>query len=279
MGMRRIGMLLSLLVPLAGIVPAGSGQMKANAEVGIDERLGARVALDVPLRDENGGEVTLGQFVDRPVILIFNYFSCPGICPTMLNNMVEVVNRLEAEPGKDYAIVAVSFDPADTPALAREKKSNYLNRMRRPFPPGAWRFLTGTGDDTRKLADSTGYRYLRQGEMFAHPGAIILLTPEGVISRYIYGTSYVPADVEMAIKEAAGGQVRPTISRVLAFCYTYDPEGRTYVLSVTRLAGGLILLFVALFAVLVLWRSRRGRRAASRGGESKTGAGDDHRGA
>ncbi|MBN2337145.1 MAG: SCO family protein [Acidobacteria bacterium] len=267
--MRKIWMLVSLLVPLAGLVPAGSGQMKERAEVGIDERLGARVALDVPLRDESGAEVTLGQFDERPVILIFNYFSCPGICPTMLNNMVSVVNRLEAEPGKDYDIVAVSFDPADTPVLAREKKANYLNRMRRPFPPGAWRFLTGTGENTRKVADSTGYRYLRQGEMFAHPGAIILLTPDGIISRYIYGTSYVPADVEMAIKEAAGGRVRPTISRVLAFCYTYDPEGRTYVLSVTRLAGGLILLLVVVFVVLVLRRSRRGTRSASRGGDSE----------
>jgi protein SCO1/2 len=267
--MRKTAVLLVPCLLWMLSVPAGRGQTEEGGEVGIDEKLGARVALDVPLRDESGAEVTLGQFVGRPVILIFNYFSCPGICPTMLNNMVGVVNRLEAEPGKDYDIVAVSFDPADTPALAREKKANYLNRMRRPFPPGAWRFLTGTGGNTREVADSAGYRYLRQGEMFAHPGVIILLTPDGVISRYIYGTSYVPADVEMAIREAAGGRVRPTISRVLAFCYTYDPEGRTYVLSVTRLAGGIILLLAALFVVLILWRSRRGKRTASRGGDSE----------
>jgi len=229
-----------------------NAQMKAPADVGIDEKLGAQVAMDTILKDENGNDVTLRQLIDKPTILMFNYFRCPGICPVLINNVVGVVNRIQLEPGKDFRLVAVSFDPADTPELAREKKANYLNQVRRPFSPDAWHFLTGTGENTKAVADSAGFNYRRQGDMYIHPGAIIALTPKGIISRYMYGTSFVPAEVEMAVKEAAGGQVIPTISRVLTFCYTYDPAGRRYVLNVTRLVGAITLVVAGVFAVFVL---------------------------
>jgi protein SCO1/2 len=163
-------------------------------------------------------------------------------------------------PGKDFRLVSVSFDPTDTPQLAREKKANYLNQLRRSLSPDAWHFLTGTEENTKVVADSAGFDYRRQGDMYVHPGAIIVLTPKGIISRYLYGTSFVPADVAMAVQEAARGRVIPTISRALAFCYTYDPAGRGYVLNITRLAGTITLLVVAVFAVFVL----RGRARKSR---------------
>ena len=235
-------------------------QMKAPADLGIDEKLGSQVAMDISLKDENSNDITLRQLIDKPTILIFNYFRCPGICPVLISNVVSVINRIQPEPGKDFRLVAVSFDPTDTPQIAREKKANYLNQLRRPFAPAAWHFLTGTAENTKAVADSAGFNYQRQGDMYAHPGAIIVLTPKGIISRYLYGTSFVPADVEIAVKEASGGQVIPTVSRVLAFCYTYDPASRGYVLSVTRVVGTIMLLLVFVFAVFVLrGRSRKSR--------------------
>jgi len=248
-----VGIVLLVVFPAVG-----NSQMKSGSEIGIDEKLGETVAMDIPLKNENGGDVTLGELIDKPTILIFNYFRCPGICPVLLSSVVEVVNQMTLEPGTDYRLVAVSFDPTDTSEMARQKKANYLNMMQRPFSPDAWYFLTGSGENTKAVADSTGFTYQKQSEdMYLHPGAIIVLTPEGVISRYIYGTSYLQADVTMAVQEAAGGQVRPTISKMLSFCYSYDPEGRTYVFSVTRLVGTVILVFVVVFIIFVLFKKKK----------------------
>ncbi|MGD0100336.1 MAG: SCO family protein [Acidobacteriota bacterium] len=246
------------LVLVLSIAVAGNAQMKSASDVGIDEKLGLKVALDTVLKDEDGKDITLRQLIDKPTILLFNYFRCPGICPVLISNMVHVVNQMNLNPGKDYRLIAVSFDPTDTPEKAREKKANYLNQMKRPFSPEDWHFLTGTAENTRTVADSTGFNYHPQGDMYVHPGAIIALTPKGVISRYLYGTSFLPADVEIAIQEAAGGQVLPTVSRVLSFCYVSDPEGRGRVFSVTRFAGAATLFIAAVFLVFVLrGKSRR----------------------
>jgi len=246
-----VGLVLFALLAVTGLAQTGS-------EVDVDEKLGETVALDVPLVDENGNDITLRALVDKPTILIFNYFRCPGICPILLSSMVNVVNEMDLEPGRDYRLVAVSFDPTDTPEMARQKKANYLNMMRRPFSPDAWRFLTGSAENTRAVADSAGFHYRKQSEdMFMHPGVIMLLTSDGILSRYIYGTSYQPAEVVMAIQEAAAGQVRPTISKVLSFCYSYDPEGRRYVFSITRFFGAAILALVAVFLVFVIFRKRK----------------------
>ncbi len=235
---------------------AGNAQMQASPAVGIDEKLGATVALDVPLKDEAGNTVTLRQYVDKPTILLFNYFRCPGICPVLISSVVDVVNRMQIEPGTGYRILAVSFDPADTPEIARDKKANYLNQMRRPFSPDYWHFLTGPAEETTRVAASAGFNYSRQGDMYVHPGALILLTPRGIISSYLYGTSFVPAEVEMGIQEAAGGQVIPTISKVLSFCYVTDPQGRGRVFSVTRFAGAVILVAAVIFLGFIL-RARK----------------------
>jgi protein SCO1/2 len=248
-----VGIILVALLAVTGLAQAKSG-----SDVDVDEKLGQTVALDVPLLDENGNEITLRALVDKPTILIFNYFRCPGICPILLSSVVNVVNEMSLEPGRDYRLVAVSFDPTDTPEMARQKKANYLNMMRRPFPPDAWRFLTGTAGNTKAVADSAGFNYRKQSEdMFMHPGVIMALTPQGVLSRYIYGTTYQPAEVTMAVREAAAGQVRPTISKALSFCYSYDPESRRYVFSITRFFGAAVLAFVAVFLVFVVFRKKK----------------------
>jgi len=224
----------------------------------IDEKLGSTAALDVVLRDESGNPVRLGQLVDKPTILTLNYFRCTSICTPLLNGLASALNGVELKPGQDFQVITVSFDPTDTAEIAHQKQANYLGEMRRPFPPQAWRFLTGEAQATRKLADSVGFEYRAEGDQYVHPGAIMILTPGGVVSRYIYGISFLAADLQIALQDASAGQVRPTISRIAAVCYTYDPASRTYVFSMTRTVGAATLLCAGAFVLyLVLGRRRR----------------------
>jgi protein SCO1 len=251
--------LCCVLVCAAGVALRAQTQ----ADVGIDEKLGARVAVDAVLRDEAGKDVTLGRLIDKPTILTLNYFRCAGICTPLLNNMADVINQIGIEPGKDFQVITVSFDPRDTAEIAQQKRVNYLKLMTRPVPPASWRFLTGDAPNTRRVTDSVGFKFRAVGEDFLHSGAIIVLAPDGTVTRYLYGISFLPADLQMAIQEAAAGQVRPTIARFLAFCYSYDPRDRQYVLNLTRVLGASILILIAGFVVYLL----KGR---SRGNQEKT---------
>ena len=224
--------------------------------VGIDEKPGAQVDLDAILKDENGQEVTLRRLIDKPTVLTLNYFRCAGICTPLLNSIVDVLNQINLSPGKDFQVITLSFDPRDTPEMALQKRANYLHQMKRQFPPAAWRFLTGDAQATKKVADSVGFKFRADGDQYIHPGAIMIITPAGIVSRYMYGISFLPADVDMAIQEAAGGLIRPTISKMLALCYSYDPEARRYVFQTTRVAGGIILILAAAFAVFLSLQSR-----------------------
>jgi protein SCO1 len=259
--MNRGTLILSVVCLCLSVCSLGGAQE-------IDEKLGSAAALDVVLRDESGSPVRLGQLVDKPTILTLNYFRCASICTPLLNGLASALNGVELKPGQDFQVITVSFDPTDTPEIAHQKQINYLGEMRRQFPPQAWRFLTGEAQATRKLADSVGFQYRAEGDQYVHPGAIMILTPRGVVSRYIYGISFLAADLQAALQDAAGGQVRPTISRIAAVCYAYDPASRTYVFSMTRTVGAATLLVAGGFVLyLVLGRRRRsdgsGRSAGS----------------
>ncbi len=249
---------LTLLLFAAGC--SSRAQEGVVDEVGISEDLGAPVALDAVLRDEEGNPITLRSLIGKPTILTLNYFRCAGICTPLLNGLVDALNEVESEPGRAFQVITVSFDPVDTFEVAHQKQVNYLKQMKRSFPPAAWRFLTGEAASTKAVADSVGFHFRPEGEGFVHPGAIIVLTPEGKVSRYMYGISFLPADLEMAIEEAARGQVRPTVSRLLAFCYSYDPEGRRYVVSITRIAGAGILVLAGGFVIYLLAAGRLRKR-------------------
>ncbi len=236
----------------------------AAGEAGVNEKLGARVALDAVLKDEEGKDVTLRQLVDKPTILTLNYFTCTGICSPLLNGLVDALNQVGLEPGKDFRVVTLSFDPKDTPEIAFQKRINYLKQMTRPFPPDAWRFLTGSAQATKAVTDSVGFIFRESGSGFVHAGVIIVLSPGGMVTRYLYGISFVPADLQMAIQEAAAEQARPTVSRVLAFCYSYDPQGRRYVLNITRLVGAAVLVLAAGFVMFLIKGKSRGTKEKTR---------------
>jgi protein SCO1 len=258
-----LGLAVALCASLAawGQNPTQDAPAIAPGEVGIDEKLGATIPLDLVLKDEEGNPVKLGTLIDKPTILTLNFFRCTGICTPLLNGVVEVINRSEALPGRDYQIVTVSFDDRDTPEVAMGKRTNYLKQIQKPFPPTAWHFLTGDAATTKALCDSVGFKFKRQGDQFIHAGAIIFLSPKGQVTRYMYGVTFLPADVQMAVNEAAKGEVRPTINKWLQFCFSYDPAGRRYVFSTTRTAATLILLMAGGFLAYLTLKRPRGKEA------------------
>lgn len=233
-------------------------------EVGINEKLGSTIPLDLELKGEDGKSVTLRQLIDKPTILTLNYFRCAGICTPQLGGVAEVLNRTKAEPGKDFQVITVSFDERDEPEVAAQKRTNYLAEITRPFPPAAWRFLTGPSATTKALADAVGFKFKRVNDDFVHAAAIIFISPKGEITRYMYGVTYLPADLQLAAQEAARGEAQPTINKFLKFCFSYDPAGRRYVLNTTSISAVIIILAALVFAVVLV---RRGRQTKSEEGQ------------
>jgi protein SCO1/2 len=244
--------------------PAASSAESKVETAGMTERLGATVPLDLVLRDEAGAPIRLGDALDKPTVLALVYFRCAGICSPLLNGLTGVVERTGLRPGRDFQILTVSFDDRDDAPLAANKKRNYLAGLSPGFPPEAWRFLTGDAATTKRLADAVGFGFRREGEDFVHPAVLTLLAPGGKITRYLYGISFLPFDVKMAVVEASRGIAVPTSSRILQLCYRYDTAGRRYFLDVTRLAGIATAVLLVLFGAGMALRSR-GRRGAGSG--------------
>lgn len=243
-----IGLLVSHLAGFAN--PA-----QAQDKVGIEEKLGEQVPLDLTLRDEQGGPVSLRNLVTKPTLVAFVYYKCPGICTPLLTDLARLLKESDLVAGRDFTLLAVSIDPTETPALASEKKSVYSSLVQKPLAPEGWRFLTADAETVRRFTDSTGFRYMPDGKDFRHAAAVIALSPDGKICRYLYGKNLLPFDLKMAVAEASEGKTGPSVARVLLFCFSYDPAGRRYTLNIMRIAGAVIVVLVGgFFLYLVLRR-------------------------
>ena len=250
---------------LAAIVGLWSGMFGATAHAAsrasLIEKLGGQVPLDVNLVDEDGKPVVLKDLITKPTFLTLNYFRCAGICTPQLRAVAHVLGKLTIEPGRDFQVLTVSFDPSDTPDIAKRKRENFIQQIDRPYPPAAWRFLTGDAGQVKKLADAVGFWFEKQGNDYIHPAALIVLSPAGQITRYMYGISYLAADLEMAQKESIEGRAMPSIAKYLSVCFTYDPSGRRYVVNATRVAGLVTLLLAAGIVGFLLLKGKSGRGA------------------
>lgn len=244
--MRRFAALILLMV---GVLNAKDSTQ--NIEIGIDEKIGQTLPLDLVFFDEKGYQVALKDIIKKPVILNFVYYRCPGICSPILTELTSIVNFHEMEIGKEYQIITLSFDEREKPELAGAKKENYLGLLNKKIPDDSWKFLTGDSATIHTLTNAAGFMFKKEGNDFIHAGAIIVVSPEGKIARYLYGTKYLPFDVKMAITEASEGRTGPTITKLLSLCYSYSPDGRKYVFNVTRVAGAFILLFAVVFVVYI----------------------------
>ena len=233
--------------------------------IGVDEKLGGAVPLDAHFRNEKGDEVRLGDyFTGEPVLLTLNYYTCPMLCPLTLHSLLGTVERMKGiDLGHDFRIVTVSFDPEDTPAIASALAGKIYAEMKGTDDPAArWPFLLGDTKAVEALTGSVGFRYRKVGNEFAHPDAVVVLTPEGKISRYLYGIEQDPLDLKMALLEASGGNIGEStaLNQVLLFCFQYDPVGKKYALYARNImkAGGVLTIALLGGLLLVLWK--RGRR-------------------
>ena len=254
-------MTLRLLTITAGagllLVAASARAQTKESEIGVDEKLGQTVPLDLTFYDEQGEPVVLKDLMgERPVILTLVFYTCQGICTPLLNGLADVIRRNpQLEPERDFRIITISFDPQDTPARAEAKRKSYLELVDRKIDPDGWRFLTGNQENIDKICDAVGFRYVEQEGTFIHSGALTILTPDGKIARYLYGGDvrrnmipFLPFEIQLALSEASEGRVGPTVNKVLRLCFQYDQAGKRYVLSITRIS----MTFVAIFAICVL---------------------------
>lgn len=256
LGLRILILLLATLF-FQNTAQAHVEQPKDLSGIGIDEKLGQFIPLDLTFYDENGNPVSLKQLIHTPLILAPVFYRCPNVCSFLLFNLAGVINKLPSEPGKEYQVWTVSFDETEKPDLAFEKKKMYLKMIEKPFPEDAWRFLTGDKENIHKLTDAIGFHFKKQGEDFLHPVTLVILSPDGKITRYMYGTEFLPFDLKMALLEASEGRVGPTLSKVLRFCFSYDPQGRKYVFNTLKVTGIVTLLFALSFILFLVFKGKK----------------------
>ncbi|MGE5340524.1 MAG: SCO family protein [Candidatus Omnitrophota bacterium] len=219
-------------------------------ETGIVEQLGKFIPLDLVFTDSSGARVTLRDVIKKPTVISPVYYHCPDICTPILEAETDALSGMDLVPGVDYQALTVSFDEMETPANSQPMKADMIRRFGRPFPPESWHFLTGDRESIKTLTDSLGFYFKRQGDDFLHPTALIMVSPQGKITRYIYGADYLPFDVKLGLLEASEGKVGPTVRRVLLYCFRYDSHGKRYVFDILKVTATVTLFFLF---ILVIW--------------------------
>jgi protein SCO1/2 len=232
-------------------------------EVGFDQKLNQALPLDVELTDEHGGAVKIGDFFGkRPVVLSFVYYGCPMLCLQSLSSLAATLGVLSENPGEDFEVVSISIDPRETPSLALEKKAHYVQRSGKPSIAQGWHFLTGSEANIKRVTSAAGFRYVwdETSQQYVHPAGIVVATPQGKVSRYLFGIDYGPRDLRLALLDAQGEKVGSPLERVLLYCYHYDLATGRYslaIMRVVRLAGAATVF--SLGTLIFVW-TRRERR-------------------
>jgi protein SCO1/2 len=236
--------------------------------VGIDQRLDGQVPLNLMFRDESGREVPLSSFFysKKPVILAPVYYRCPMLCTQILTGLESCLKAVSFNPGQEFEVVAISFDPKDTPELAASKKQMYVKRYGRPNTANGWHFLTGDETNIKAFLDAVGYhvKYDPRTDQYAHASGVMIATPEGRLSRYYYGVEYAPRDVRLGLVEASQNRIGSPADQLLLFCFHYDPATGKYgaiAMNMVRFAGAAFSLVGGIFVFIMLRRDvRAGKR-------------------
>ena len=260
--------LLASSLPLGAQTPTPvDGRPPILRQVSIEQRLGQTLPLATTFRDETGRVVELGDyFGKRPVVLVLAYYDCPMLCTQVLNGLLSAMRVVSFDAGREYEVVTVSFDPRDDASDARAKKEPYVSRYGRPGGAAGWHFLTGEKASIDALTGAVGFRYAwdeRVGQ-FAHASAIYVATPDGKLSRYLYGIEYAPRDLRLALVEASQGKIGSAVDQLLLYCYHYDPAAGRYsaaVMNIVRFAG---VAFALVLTAFLAWMWRRERRRTER---------------
>ena len=259
---RHLCLLISTLILIFSTAPAFAQDPPAGvlAQIGIDQKLNAPIPMNLLFRDESGADVRIGEFFHgKPVILSLVYYECPMLCSMTLNGLVKSLRPLAFTVGNEFEVLTVSFDPHERPELAAAKKSGYLQDYGRPRADSGWHFLTGSADSIHGLTDAVGYRYQwdEYTKQWAHVSAILVLTPEGRVSQYLYGIEFSARDVRLSLVQASQNKIGTLVDRVLLYCYHYNPETGRYglvIMSMVRMASLATLAALVLFVAISVRR-------------------------
>lgn len=232
-----------------------------DVEIGVVEHLDEFLPDSILLINENSQLVWLSDVIDKPTIINFVYYRCPGICSPLMEAVASVMDKSDLVPGVDYQVLTISFDPTESIDLGIRKKANYLNLMSNKVEEAktGWLFFTSDSASIVRATNATGFKYKKTGNDFLHAASLAVVSKEGKITRYLNGMYFLPFEWKMAIVEASKGQSGPTLNKVLRFCYSYDPVGQTYVMNITKVTGTLILFFGLLFLLILVFKPKRRR--------------------
>ncbi len=259
-------LLLSTLLVCCGLVlffplkiyAQTTDQAEPAEAIGLNEKLGAKIPLDLTFRDEAGKTVRLGDLITGPTLILPVYYSCTSVCNYLQVRVANALKSLKDQPGQDYQVISFSFDEQESPQLAAKSKQMYLTAMNNAFPAASWHFLTDDHGSSKQMTDAVGYHFERRGKDFIHPVASLVVSRDGTIIRYLYGVTVLPKDLALALAEARSGVAGVSIRKLVDYCFTFDPVGKTYVLNLLRISATVVILCAGSFLVyLLLSGSRR----------------------
>ncbi|WP_303851968.1 SCO family protein [Seleniivibrio woodruffii] len=236
-------------------------QEKAN--VGVTEHLGSVIPLDLEFQTSDGRTVTLKDIVDKPTLFAPVYYSCPNVCNFLQSRLADIIPQVKMKAGETFQVVSVSFDEFDTPETAAEKKVNYMKAAGGTVPDSGWIFLTGSKENIDKLMNALGFRFQRKDRDFLHPVAVISVSKSGKIVRYLYGTDILPFEMTMAVVEAEKETPGLSVKKLVAYCFSYDPQGKKYVFDVMKVSGIVVLLVIAMFASYLFFGGKKRKKRGS----------------
>lgn len=244
-------------IGLKGQVPATRDIKSPQPEIGIVEHLDEYLPDDLTFTGTDNKPYNLKQLIDKPTVLMFVYYRCPGICSPLMTNVAEMISKTDMVLGKDFQVITISFDQREGNGLAVKKRANYLKLITKEVNADSWKFFTGDSTNITRVTNATGFKFKKAGNDFLHSATLIVLSPDGKITRYLQGTYFLPFEFKMAVVEASQGKSGPTIFRILQFCYSYDPAGQQYVLNITKMAGMIILGIGVIVLLVLLFKPRK----------------------
>ena len=260
---RHLLLLLVCLLPLQTVLAHESESLSEHQQLAdppstwLDERLGDYIPLDARFTDASGRKLQLAELIDRPTLMVPVYYSCRNVCNFLLGGLVEALPDIKLEPGVDYRVVTFSIDAEENTAIAARSKKTFMTALSNNFPADAWTFLTGDSNNIHLVTDAAGYRFQKKGDDFLHPVAAFVVSDKGKIVRYLNGYRFAPFELTLALIEASEGRVGTPIRKALQFCFSYDPQGRTYVFNLLRVSGTVILLTLGSFLTYLILSGRK----------------------
>lgn len=231
--------------------------LAADEKLGVYEQLDRSIEDDIYFTDDNFNLVNIKDAVQMPTVIAMVYYECPGLCTPLMNGLAEVMKKSDLVLNKDYQVFTISFSPLEKTVLAQNKKRTYSNLVGKGDTDNGWRFFTGDSINIHRFLDNIGYQIKQEGADYIHPATLVVLSPDGKITRYLHGTYVLPFDLKMAVVEAGMGKSGPTINKVLKFCFSYDAEGQKYVFNVTKISGTIILLLALSFLSYLIVSNKR----------------------